>query len=382
MITGSKEMIRDINSSLVLQTILNKGPLSRAALSKEVGLTKATISAIVQELLDRRLVLEIGSKDTAKGRKPILLKFHQKAGHALAIDLGVNEITVMAADLCGESCILRQYPNNTNAADLTDTLLSHIRQMQEALPESIYGIVGIAIGIHGIVHNNNIDFTPYYAFEHSDLKEKLEKALNVTVFIENEANLSVIGEKTFCYNYQNMINISVHSGIGLGLLLQGELYTGVNGFAGEFGHSIVEMNGRPCPCGNLGCFEQYASERSLMKEYAALKNLEKTDFNAFLRDYQAKDPDASFILEQFIQYMSVGINNILNIFNPELIVINSSFTTFLPGLTEQIEKRIQNKISAFCRVVPSGLQDTAILLGGCCICIKSFLGVPSLEFTR
>lgn len=382
MITGSKEMIRDINSSLVLQTIIKKGPLSRAALSKEVGLTKATISAIVQSLLDRGLVIEIGSKDTAKGRKPILLKFHQKAGHTIAIDLGVSEITLLAADLCGENCSLRQYPNHTDKAVLIDTLLSYIKQMRDTLPDSIYGVIGIAVGIHGIVHDNSIDFTPYYAFEHFDLKEKLEAALQVPVFLENEANLSVIGEKTFCYNYQNMINISVHSGVGLGLLLHGELYTGVNGFAGEFGHSIIEMNGRPCPCGNLGCFEQYASERALMNEYAKLKNEDKADFHMFLRAYQKKDPDALLIADQFIQYMSIGINNILNIFNPELIVINSSFTTFLPGLTEQIEARIKNKISAFCQVVPSGLQDTAILLGGCCICIKSFLGVSSLEFTR
>ena len=108
MQTGSKELIRDINFHLILEAIINEGPISRAGLAKHLGLTKATVSSIVQELLDSGLVREVGSAPTEKGRKPILLSLHQEAGYALAVNIETTGITVMSADLLGTGCRLRQ----------------------------------------------------------------------------------------------------------------------------------------------------------------------------------------------------------------------------------------------------------------------------------
>lgn len=286
MITGSKELIRDINSKLVLETIINHNPISRASISKELGLTKATISAIVQDLMNKNLVIEIGSDDTSLGRKPILLSFNKKAGHALCIDLGVETISALITDLSAEDCVLKQIKTPSKPQMIVPTLVDLIDSIQKKLPNSTYGLIGITIGIHGVTSDNTIKFAPYYELSQLDIANRLEQQIGIPVYLENEANLSVLGEKTFMFDYPNIANISVHSGIGIGLIINNELYTGYNGYAGEFGHSIVEIDGRPCPCGNHGCLEQYVSERVLLKQFAQRKEMKEIDFDTFSSMYQ------------------------------------------------------------------------------------------------
>lgn len=379
MVVGSKELIRDINTNLILESIINVSSISRVTLAKNLGLTKATVSAIVQDLINKKLVIEIGSDDTTKGRKPILLSFNQREGYVISIDLGVDHISLLLSDLKGENRKLKQYKNSVPSFRIIDLLKNIIDDTLAELSTTVYGVIGISLSIHGVVYKNSIVFTPYYSLEQIDLKKELEDIFHIPVYVENEANLSVIGEKTFCYDYPNIINISVHSGIGIGIISQNKLYTGYNGYAGEFGHTIIVPDGRPCPCGNHGCFEQYASEKALMQEFSKLKNLPQMDFDSFVSYYKKGDPDAQIILNEFIRYMSIGVNNILNTFNPDVIVINSSFVTYFPDTIDRIESSITNRMNKYCTLFPSKLQDIATLLGGTCTCIKNFLGIKYLQ---
>ncbi len=381
MVTGSKELIRDINTKLVLETIINNTAISRAAIAKYLGLTKATISAIVQELINKKLVIEIGSDDTSLGRKPILLSLNRKAGYVICIDIGVDTISALLADLIGEDCSLKQIKTPKNPANIINVLIELIDSMK--LPKnSPYELVGITLGIHGLVNNNQISFTPYYDLSGINLADNLEKHFSTPVYLENEANLSVIGENTFQYDYSNIANISVHSGIGLGIIIDHKLYTGYNGRAGEFGHTIIELDGRQCPCGNKGCLEQYVSERTLLNDFAKLKALPDVSFDDFRAAYEQGDSDAEEIMNDFVKYMSVGVNNILNAYNPDIVIINSSFTIFFPHITQKIEAALTSKMNSFIRIVPSVLQDTSILLGGICVAIKGFLGVDLLKLNH
>lgn len=379
MITGSKELIRDINNHIVLETIINQDPISRAALSKNLGLTKATISAIVQELMNKKLVIEIGNDDTNLGRKPILLSFHKKAGYVISIDLGVNTISALLTDLHGEEHHLKQIKAPNDAKQLLHALTGLIESMTLLIPESPYGLVGISVAIHGVVLDNQVTFAPYYDLSEIDFALELENIFHAPVILENEANLSVIAEKTFVYDQPNIANISIHSGVGLGLTMNNKLYTGFNGFAGEFGHTIVEIDGRPCPCGNHGCLEQYLSERVLLKELATIKGLESITFAQFLSYYQAGDSDASQIVDSFVKYMAVCVNNILNAYNPDIVVINSSFTSAIPDLINSIEQKLSCKMSCFQELAASTLKENSILLGGACSVIHKFLGVKYLR---
>lgn len=378
MPAASQELIRNINNNLILESIFNFGPISRADLSKKLKLTKATISAIVQGLIDDSLVIEIGSKDTHVGRKPILLTFNQKCGYAISIDLGVKYISVYLSDLKGDKIYSSQYKNNLNSKNLLEKLKAIIKHTLTLVPNSKYGVVGISIGIHGIVHDNQIIFTPYYNLTELNLASDLENAFKVPVYIENEANLSVIGEKTFCYDYSNIVSVSIHTGVGLGLVINNKLYEGSNGFAGEFGHSIVVPNGKLCPCGNKGCLDQYVSETALLKEYSKLKGMEIKDIDVLISDYLYGDLDANNIIKSFIDYTSIGINNILNILNPDIIIINSSVTTYLPNIIDKIKGSISNRMSKFINIVPTTLQNNSILLGGAYVVTKNFLKIDNL----
>ncbi|MGB8454908.1 MAG: ROK family transcriptional regulator [Anaerocolumna sp.] len=379
MITGSKELIRDINSTLVLETIINTKPISRAAISKKLGLTKATISTIVQDLINKDLVIEIGSDDTDLGRKPILLSFNKKAGYVISIDIGVETISALLTDLEGEDCSLKQIKTPKANGNIVHVLSNLIELMNPSNSDTTYGLVGITLGIHGVVYGNKVSFTPYYDLAGIDLARELEQHFHTPIFLENEANLSVLGEKTFMFDYPNIANISVHSGIGLGILINNALYTGYNGRAGEFGHTIIEVDGKECPCGNHGCLEQYVSERALLKEFAEKKGITDINFEVLSSMYQTGDIDAKDIMDKFIKYMSICINNVLNAYNPDIVIINSSFTSFFPGITKHIEQSLNSRMNSVTHIVPSALQDSSILLGGISVVIKNFLSISTLK---
>lgn len=372
MLAGSHELIRDINTQSVIRTILANGAVSRASIASQLGLTKATVSAIVQELLERGIVLETGSDNTKKGRKPILLQINKTCGYTISVDLAMETITLMTANLTGEDCRLVQFPMPEQPNELLSVLTEQIDLAIASLPQSRYGLLGIALGVHGVVHHNKIIFLPYSSFGNIDFTSALGERYHVPIILENEANLSVLGEWAHCHNTNEMLYISVHSGIGVGIIMRNQLVKGKNGFAGEFGHTIIEIDGRPCPCGNRGCLEQYASERAL---FAELSRLKKTPINlsTFEKLYHRHDPQTMDLVRRFIKYMAIGINNLLNTFNPDIIVLNSSLSICHPGLCDDIMAEMRNNRKAYCHLVPSGLQDTAVLLGGVYLIRERFL---------
>lgn len=378
MTIGSQEMIRDINRRLVLETIVNNELISRAELAKKLKLTKATISNIVQELIEEDLIIEIGSGETAVGRKPILLSFNKNCGYSVAVDIGVTCITILTSDLKGENCAVREYafPHKDH---FLSSLKELIRKVIQTLPPSAYGVIGISIGIYGVVCDNKISFTPYYDLSLPCLGQLIEEEFKVPVIVENEANLSVLGESAFHYGYKNMIHINIHDGIGMGILIDGQLYTGHDGYAGEFGHTILIPDGKPCPCGNHGCLEQYASEQAILSAFMLRNKQSSASIEDFLRAYQSHDAYAVELMRLFVKYMGIAINNILNTFNADLIVINSSFTNSIPSLNQEIQNVLPQMPHRDYRIIPSELQDIAELIGGVRVSVERFLGIEHLK---
>lgn len=375
---GSRELIRDINSRLVLETIINKQPISRAAISKELGLTKATVSAIVQDLLSSSLILEVGSDDTSLGRKPILLSLNKKCGYAVSVEIGTSVISAMRSDLLCEDRAIKQIAT-PSAGLLFDSVTSLISSMCEE-EQSPYGLVGICLGIHGITKHNEIIFTPYYEIADIPLGSMLSGHFDVPVFVHNEANLSAVGEYAVLPgNHKNIANLSIHSGVGMGLILNGRLYSGHTGRAGEFGHTIIAKGGRRCPCGNRGCLEQYTSERAVLSDYAKAAKLETAGFSAFTGAVRAGDPAARSVLDEFVQNLAIGVSNILNCFDPEILFVNSSFTREFPDLPERILAALPGSARRDLTLLPSFLNDTSALIGGICIVAENFFGIDHLS---
>jgi predicted NBD/HSP70 family sugar kinase len=253
-----------------------------------------------------------------------------------------------------------------------ERLIQIITTAIDQIPHCTYGVVGIALSIHGVIHQNKIVFIPYSPYQDIDFARELEAHFHIPVCLENEANLFALGEWTYTLKTKNMLAISVHSGIGLGIIMNNQLITGQDGYAGEFGHTIIERGGRPCPCGNGGCLEQYASERSLLKVLSEKKGTRITA-ERFCELYLKQDKDARDIMNLFVEYMAIGINNLLQTFNPDVMVINSTFTMYFPEICKAISQTLHNDMKRYCHLVPSHFQDTAILLGGVYLCCQKFL---------
>lgn len=379
MAVSSQEFIRDINRSFVLDRIIREGKISRADLAKKLDLTRATVSTIVQELIDRKLIREIGNASTSKGRKPILLEFCGDCGSIISVNLGVSRITILVSDLAGHQCSVEEHDiPTTSDVLLDDYLIALIQNTRTQLPPSEYGLVGISIGIYGVVCDQTILFTPYYNLKYSNLKTILEDTFHVPAIIENDANLSVIGESVYTRNSGNMIFLNIHEGVGMGILMNGKLYKGQNGYAGEFGHTILIPDGRPCPCGNRGCLEQYISESAVLADYAAARQLPSVTLDEFLTAYMQKDPDAIEQIRRFSKYLSIGLNTVLHTFNPDTIIINSSFINYIPDLLPDIRANITNRLRWYLHVIPSALQDISVLMGGVFLVSRSFLGLSDV----
>ncbi|MBF2341242.1 ROK family transcriptional regulator [Listeria welshimeri] len=373
----NRTVIRESNERIVLNTIAQKGPHSRALLSDTIGLNKATISDIVKKLIAQKLINEVGIGESTNlgGRKPIMLELNAKAGFSVSVDIGYNYIDVMAQRLDGTAYKRELFPF---IVIKRETIIQEISDILEvflsSLPKSPFGIVGILIAIHGVVLDNQIQFTPAYDLAGLDFSSALHEQFACPVYLENEANLLAVSDHTKEESYANLVSISIHSGIGSGVILNNELYTGINGYAGEIGHmQIVTENGRPCPCGASGCLECYASEKNILDTYQTRTGNKNALVTDLCRAFTEKEEEAMAVINDMVRYLATGIQNLTALYNPEIIFINSEISRLIPDFTKQIESRLTSFTSKNIAIKESHLGEEAILYGAGYLIIQRFL---------
>src|SRR5699024_5987567 len=188
--TASHKLVKQINKSIVFEAIKTKGPISRAQISKETGLNKATVSTMVSELIKASFVDEIGEGKSSGGRKPVMLYFNQHAGYSIGIDLGVNYILAVLTYLDGNKVKDRvRKLESTKINKVMDLLNQMIDSFIKKAPESPYGIIGIGIGVPAqIDRKGTILFAPNLKWKNVDLKQKIEDRFQIPTVVENEAN--------------------------------------------------------------------------------------------------------------------------------------------------------------------------------------------------
>lgn len=349
-LTGNQQLVKQINKTLVLETILHEAPISRADISQKVGLNKGTVSSLVNELLEDQLIYESGPGQSSGGRRPVILLFNDKAGYSIGIDLGVNYILGVLTDLRGNIIVEVNKKLTVRSYEVViEILQSVISDLINAAPQSHYGIVGIGIGVPGLVNNHGeILVAPNLGWKNINLREEIENSFDIPVFIENEANAGAYGEKLYGAGKENdnILYISAGIGIGVGIILNGELFYGMNGFSGEAGHMIVQVNGKDCTCGSSGCWELYASEKALLEEARKLKltgiTEETLSIELLLELANSGNEDVMNLFHSIGMYLGVGINNIINIFNPEQVIIGNRLAMAKEWLEKSIEKFIKN----------------------------------------
>jgi len=382
--TWNQHIVKKENKSLVLETIKDGYPISRAEIANQTGLNKGTVSSLVNELIEEQLIFESGPGESSGGRRPVMLLFNQVTGYAIGIDVGVNYILGVLTDLQGEIFTERLVKyHDLPYEDILEKIMSMIDELMASAPASPYGIVGIGIGVPGVVNNEGkILLAPNLGWTNIDLKTQIEDKYGVPVIIENEANAGAYGEKKLGAgrNYENIIYVSVGIGIGVGLILNGRLYKGVNGFAGELGHMTIVDGGAKCRCGNEGCWELYASEQALVDNAKHLGLKLSLSDELTLEDLNelACKGDASAIklFDQIGYYLGIGINNIINIFNPEQVIIGNRLASSEVWVNKGLSKSLEGRTLWFNQqnfhVTFSNLSTHSSALGAAVFAIEAF----------
>lgn len=381
MVTGDGTYIKRINRSLILQKIIEYGMISRANISKITGLNKATISVQVAELLDEELIFETSQEHHSVGRKPIMLSLNQSVGYVLGIDLDYTNITYTLSDLLGTPVHTETLGLTTPDYDLIlEFLKTHIKNYKNMAADARYGLVSVVIGTHGTVSNDEtITFVPQNQWHDKSLKADLEKDIGTPVHIENNANLSAFAERVFKYHHRDdLLSITMYSGIGLGILMDGKLIKGFSGHAGEIGHMIIYPDGEPCKCGNNGCWELYASEMSLFTSLLQ-KDYPGVTYEQLQQLIDDSDPFVCEEMEKFIEHLSIGLNNVINLYNPETVVLNSEVLKIHPNAVSQIRHHLHSSVSQYRELEVSSLGREASVLGACALGAQKFLNIPEIS---
>ncbi|MEH7483764.1 ROK family protein, partial [Neobacillus drentensis] len=294
--------------------------------------------------------------------------------------IGVDSINGILTDLKG-NIVLNQYHHleKPSLDKNKDVLFSMIKELTNQIPDSPYGLIGIGLCVPGLVNTEQkVIFTPNIVWNYElDLKSLIEQEFQVPVFIENEANAGAYGEKVFgaAKNYENIIYVSVGTGIGIGIVINNDLYRGVNGFAGEMGHLTIDFNGLKCSCGNRGCWELYASEKALLHTFQ--NNDTITSYQELINLANQNDPDILMALQNFGFYLGIGLTSILNTFNPQAVIIRNDIVEALPmvlnSIRNSILSRSNDKLNNSHELLLSSLGKNAPALGTSSIAIEHFL---------
>ncbi|SDO03529.1 ROK family transcriptional regulator [Alkalicoccus daliensis] len=377
-ITGDQTYIKGMNKNLVLNIIRSKAPLSRADLSQLTGLNKGTVSSLVGELIIENFVYEIGPGESSGGRKPVLLMFKQQAAYAIGLDIGVNYLFGALTDLTGEIIETIHLPSSNRSEEISTKVQEVINQLTVKTPSSPYGIIGIGIGFPGLVNESGtVLFAPNLSGDFSNLKEQLEENYNLPVYIENEANCGAYGEKIKGrgIDTRDLLYISVGGGIGAGVIINNQVFKGSQGYSGEAGHAAMEFKGLPCTCGNQGCWELYASEQAVLRK-SKEKFGETLTFEELIVKAEERNEDAVLIFKEIGEYLGHGITNLVNIFNPELVVIGNRMASARQWLEESLNNTVNSTAISFhrenLRVEFSNLNATGTAVGASYFIIEDF----------
>lgn len=346
--TGDQYWVKEINTGIVLDTIIRQQPISRARISEITGLNKGTVSNLVQQLIERQLVYETGTGASSGGRRPVMLQLRSNAGYAIGVDLGVNDMRIVATDLLGRIETERTETLASKApGEVAGQLALAVQRVIGGLPRAPYGVVGIGIGVPGMVDEEGVVLlAPNLGWKNFDLAEALQPQFaEIPLFIDNEANAGAIGEKQFGagQDVSALIYVSAAIGIGAGIVLSGELFRGAAGLSGETGHISIHAEGPVCSCGSRGCWELYASERALIDKARKFAQHAEPTLESLVALAEQGHPEAVSAFRETGHYLGIGIANLLNLFNPELVVIGNRLTMAEAWISDSLAETVRER---------------------------------------
>lgn len=382
------QLVKETNLALIFNLINKHQPVSRAELAHITRLSPTTVSSLTEELIESGVVVETGAvKTSAIGRKPIMLEINSGGGFVASVEMVEDGFFCTIYDLKytevdgGKNTVAHYTGIGTEIVKEIEHLLVKNNIKDDKL-------LGICIGIPGLLdlENNRVISSTVIPIDesnnfYSDIKRKY---YDIPVMLGNESCFCAYAEKEFGMNgnIRNLVFIDINIGIGAGIILDGQIYTGSFGLAGEVGHISIDFNGPRCKCGNRGCLETLASIPALSQKilFAMMSGRETIVKDILGNDYnkigvnvikEAMDKEDGLVLElvdDTAEKLAHGINNIINLFNPEVIVVGGEIAKLGDVFLQRVDAHLKSmelkpNIDRI-RVKYSGLGDRAGTLGG------------------
>lgn len=376
----NQDSMRNLNLKLTLQYLFNHPDTSRIEIAKQLSLNKSTISSLFNELNTRGYITEMGQGSSTEtgGRKPTLIRFNHNYGYTVNFELGHHHLRMMINWLSGEKIKFTSIPvMDMDIYEIVDIMKQSIREIN--IPSAMNGLMGISIAINGIVSNNTILDSPFIDMKDVDLVKELQE-FNVLVVLENEANLAAIASRDFTSKNQidNLIALNIHNGIGAGIVINGLLYRGEDGEAGEIGRTLYFSNEKTAKTQPI---ETLYSEDAIISKFGNLKHLSNMDRDHFLEYYRADDKISHQIMDEFIRATAYILFNISRSFSPTVIYLQSRIIGEMPNLLDDIKKQYIDltNIEIKTHIKLSSMIEDAPLYGGASLITHQVLGLTKYQ---
>lgn len=385
--SADKNLIRRLNIALVLNYLRTSQRRTRASLAASTGLTRATVSSLVDNLIALNLVRETGLQPSQGGRPGTRLELNPSGGCAIGIEIGVGFVTVVLADFVANVRWRQRVEVGSRdfkeVITVAEQLVDHAEHQSKALS---LNLLGIGVGLPGLVKIDEglLRFAPNLSWYDIPFQALWQERFGVPVYAINDASAAALGEHYFgiAANYDDFIYLRLNAiGLGAGIMLGGALFQGVNGYAGEVGHMVLDPAGPQCACGRHGCWETFAGleavtryilEQARTGRPSNALNLLKENANALTpsviaQAIEEKDPMVEEALAHYCQMFVIGVVNLINTLNPQLIVVggalNNLIAPYLTRLEETINQQALRALADKVEIKLSSLDDDACLMG-------------------
>src|SRR5258706_4735024 len=332
--TGSKRLLRDLNQNIVLGLIAEQGPLSRTDLARLCGLPGATITQIVGDFVAADLISEVTSGESSGGRRPILLSIQARAGYAVAVKLREDGMTLTVCDL---TCAVIHHredslPTGALPFEAVEVIARAVeRCIKEAgIPRK--RVLGVGVGLSGLIDSarGSCRYSAILGWRDVELGSALEFKLRLPVRIDNDVNTLAVAERYFGAGRDaaNFLMLTLGRGIGLGIVIGGEIYRGSSGGAGEFGHMTIDTaaDAPVCNCGKRGCLEAIASDYGILRAATGADPGHHVEdaIGTLIQRARAGDEATRAIFTRAGTALGIALANLANIFDPSQVLISGA----------------------------------------------------------
>ncbi len=380
---ATSETARQINRRIALNFIRRHTPMSRADLARLSGLQRSTVSAIVDQLIDEGWVTEGAVGRAPRGRRPRFLHLNVERAGIFAVELRPETTTIGLAGVDARFVEQSSWSTPHTPEAFVRKLARALTTMRRAHPQVV--CEGIGISLPGRVSaSGRLVFAPNLRWGDVDLASLIEAAVGLPVVVENAANACALAELWFGQHgedIRHLLAVTVSEGIGVGMLVNGQLVHGGHALAGEFGHVTIDEQGPPCPCGKRGCWERYASNSAAVQHYvhgpsSAVGDIPR--FEDLLRFADHGDRRAVQALERMARFLGFGLAGLAIGLAPQVIVMIGEMTAAWdrlgPIVLDEVRKRTLPHVET--RIVPTDPSTQPRLRGAVTLVVQQHFGAP------